>query len=107
MYKFYSKRNMAETWRDPDDIRIDDEHYFQTFEGARDFILKFLEDKWNFVVSEKFNFPDEYREKHKAQTAERLKNVADSLHAEQDNWLLQEMGSWAPCYYLKKVEEED
>jgi hypothetical protein len=107
MYKFYSKRNMAETWRDSDDIRIDDEHYFETFEGARKFILKFLEDKWNFIVSEKFNFRDDFRKKHRLETAERLKEVEFSLRVEQDKWHLQEMGSWAPCYYLKKVEVED
>lgn len=99
MYKFYERRNFAETWRDPDIIDISNEQYFETFEKAREYILKLVDEKW-FPRS----FSKEDREKYCSYDIKELHKLRDSLEKEQDEWGFQRMGSWQPCYCLEKIE---
>ena len=44
MYRIYTKCNLADTWRDPDDIRIVDIGYRSTIEEAKSVAEKYIKE---------------------------------------------------------------
>ncbi len=84
IYKFYSVRNLAETWRDPDEIVYGDEFYSTSMLAMEQYVLKFLKDRYSNL--------------------ERPKEI------ELDNegkWHFDIFGSWMPTYYIEEINVKE
>lgn len=81
-YKFYGVRNMAETWRDPDELVYSDEHIFTDFDKVSNYAIDFINSK---ISDDK----------------EKIRKI--ELDA-KGSWHYSFFGSWAPTYYIKTVE---
>lgn len=81
IYKFYSVRNLAETWRDSDDLVYGDEFYSTSKQAMEQYVLKFLKDNYPNLV-----LPKEIELDNKG------------------NWCFDIFGSWMPTYYIEEIE---
>lgn len=81
IYKFYSIRNLAETWRDPDELVYGDEFYSTSKHTMEQYVLKFLKD----------NYPN-------------LELPKEIELDTEDKWHFDIFGSWMPTYYIEKIE---
>ena len=84
IYKFYSVRNLAETWRDPDEIVYSDEAYFSSFEKMEKYVLEFLKNRY-----------------------QKQKDIPTNIKLnETGRWHYDVFGSWAPTYYVEEIETD-
>lgn len=81
-YKFYGKVNLAETWRDPDEIKYFAEQIFTDFDKVSNYAINFINSK---ISDDK----------------EKIRKI--ELDA-KGSWHYSFMGSWAPTYYIETVE---
>jgi hypothetical protein len=102
LYRFYSEQNLAETWRDADDIHTEEIAYFTTRKKAKEFVIDFLRKELNYVV-DNCGFDEEYRRKQHKETEETLSKLKIKFN-ENNEWWWTSGGSWAVYYCLKKVE---
>lgn len=81
IYKFYSIRNLAETWRDPDKIVYGDEYYTSSIMEIERYALNFLKENYPY-----YDLP---------------KNIELN---DKGEWNFDIFGSWMPTYYIKEIE---
>lgn len=81
IYKFYSIRNLADSWRDPDEIVYKDEFYSTSMEKMKRHVLKFLKKSYS--------------------------NLELPKEIELDNkgkWSFDIFGSYMPTYYIEEIK---
>lgn len=104
IYRFYWGANYAITWRDPDDIHIEDIAYFTTIKKAEKFIIDYLRKELNYVVDNIDFFAGDYRLKKHKETEEQLpKKIKLDKNGQ---WYFTNGGSWARTYILERKEVE-
>lgn len=81
IYKFYSVRNLAETWRDPDEIVYEDEYYTSSIMEMERYALNFLKENYPY-----YDLPKSIELNDKGE------------------WHFDIFGSWLPTYYIKEIE---
>lgn len=84
IYKFYSVRNLADTWRDPDEIVYGDEFYSTSMQAMERYVLKFLKDRYS--------------------------NLELPKEIELDNkgkWYFDILGSWMPTYCIEEINAKE
>jgi len=81
IYKFYSVRNLAENWRDPDEIVYGDEFYSKSMQVMERHVLKLLKD----------SYPD-------------LELPKEIKLDKKGKWSFGIIGSWMPTYYVKEIK---
>lgn len=84
IYKFYSVRNLAETWRDEDNLEYSDMAYFTSFETMENYVLEFL--KYRYGKSQKLPNSIELNKTGK--------------------WQFDIFGSWMPSYFVEVIETD-
>lgn len=81
MYKFFAQRNLAETWRDPDQIEISEEKYFSSFENLCKYVIPYLNNK----------------------ITEDTEKITEIKLDKNNKWHYSIFGSWMPTYYIEKI----
>lgn len=84
IYKFYSVRNLAETWRDNDELEYSNETYFTSFENMEKYVLGFLKHHWG-----------------------KFQEIPEDIELnETGRWHYSVFGSWMPTYCVEEIETD-
>lgn len=81
-YKFYGEVNLAETWRDPDEIKHFAEQIFTDFDKVSKYAIDFINSK---ISDDK-------------------EKINEIVLDDNGSWQYSFMGSWAPTYYIETIE---
>lgn len=81
VYKFYSIRNLADSWRDSEEIVYKDEFYSTSIKEMKRHVLKFLKKRYSSL-----DLPKEIELDNKGK------------------WHFDIFGSYMPTYYIEEIE---